>query len=158
MAETEEEKGFSINKIYIKDFSFEAPRSPAVFTKDVDWKPDLTINVGWVTNKFAETTFETVLKVTITADLEEKTVYLVEVQQAGVFGLEGYNDEETELLLNTHCPQILFPFVREAIADMVGKGGFPQMMLKPMQFDALYAQSKAQADAEGSQPDEESVQ
>ncbi len=158
MAETEEEKGFSINKIYIKDFSFEAPRSPAVFAKDTDWRPDLKINVGWVTNKFTETTFETVLKVTITADLEEKTVYLVEIQQAGIFGLKGYSDEEMELVLNTNCPQILFPFVREAIEDMVGKGGFPRMMLQPMQFDALYAQNKAQAETEGSQPDEESVQ
>ncbi len=158
MAGTDAEKSFTIRNIYIKDLSFEAPKSPAVFSKDVSWKPRLKINIGWVTNKLSDTLFESVLKVTVTADLEKKTVYLVEVQQAGIFELKGCSKEEIEPLLNTYCPQILFPFVREAIADMVGKGGFPQLMLKPMDFDAIYAQNKAQAEIEEPQPDEESVQ
>lgn len=156
MADTDIEKSFTMHKIYVKDFSFEAPRSPEIFSADVKWKPKLTINVGWETNKISETSFESVLKATVTADLEDKTVYLVEIEQAGLFGIEGYNDEEMEHLLNSFCPQVLYPFVREAIADVVGKGGFPRMLLKPMQFDALYAQHKAQAKTKESQPDEES--
>ncbi len=158
MADTDAEKHFSISKLYIKDLSFEAPSSPAFFAGDVNWNPNLKINIGWVTNKISDKLFESVLKVTITAYLEEKTVYLAEVQQAGIFELKGYSKEEMEPLLNTYCPQLLFPFVREVIADVVGKGGFPQLMLKPMDFEAIYAHNKAQAETEEPQPDEESAQ
>ncbi len=158
MADIDAEKSFTINRIYVKDLSFEAPRSPAVFSTELNWKPNLKINIGWISNKLSETTFESVLSVTVTADLEEKTVYLVEIQQAGLFELKGYSEEEMGPLLNSYCPQVLFPFVREAIADVVGKGGFPRMMLKPMHFDAIYAQNKAQTETENPQPDEESAQ
>ncbi|MEE8429339.1 MAG: protein-export chaperone SecB, partial [Gammaproteobacteria bacterium] len=96
MADIDAEKSFSIKNIYVKDLSFEAPKSPAIFSKDVSWKPKLTINIGWVTNKLSETTFESVLKATVTANLEEKTAYLVELEQAGLFEVKGYSEKEME--------------------------------------------------------------
>ena len=158
MADTDVEKKFSINKIYIKDISFEAPNSPAVFATNTNWEPSTKIDIGCASRQLGETTVETVLTITVTTGLEEKTVYLIEVQQAGLFELAGYNKEELAFMLNVYTPNILFPFVREAVSDVVAKGGFPRMMLKPVNFDVLYAQKIEQLRIEDSPSGETSPQ
>ncbi len=142
---------FAIQKIYLKDSSFETPNSPEVFRGE--WKPKVSVDLTSETRKLDDNTFETVLKVTVTAKLEEKTAYLCEVHQAGVFTLSGFSGETLEALLGSYCPANLFPYAREVVSDLVSKGGFPQMLLGPVNFDALYMQRKqkkaaAQAPAE----------
>lgn len=155
MAETSEDKKFTIAKVYIKDISFEAPKSPAVFSQDTQWKPDTKINLSWAAGQLSKATYEAVLTVTITALLDEEVVYLVEIQQAGLFVIKGYEKEELEFLLRGYCPNVLFPFAREAVSELVNKGGFPRLLLKPVDFDVLYAQNKAQLLTQDSQPNEE---
>ncbi|MCP1673355.1 preprotein translocase subunit SecB [Natronocella acetinitrilica] len=131
---------FAIQKIYLKDSSFETPNSPEVFRGE--WKPKVSVDLTSETRKLDDNTFETVLKVTVTAKLEEKTAYLCEVHQAGVFTLSGFSGETLEALLGSYCPANLFPYAREVVSDLVSKGGFPQMLLGPVNFDALYMQRK----------------
>ncbi|MDH5516920.1 MAG: protein-export chaperone SecB [Gammaproteobacteria bacterium] len=133
------QKNFAIQKLYLKDVSFEAPLSPAVFSEE-NWAPEINVQLNTESNALAENVIESVLKITVTAQHEQKTVFLVELHQAGVFTLEGFNDEEKAGMIGSYCPNLLFPFAREAISDLVTKGGFPQLLLAPVNFDALYAQ------------------
>ncbi len=135
---TEQQQQFAIQKIYLKDMSYEAPNVPHCFTQP--WKPEMNINLSWEVNPLSEDQHEVVLSITVTAKLEEKTAFLVEVQQAGIFTAKGFANEELSPLLGSYCPNLLFPFAREAISDLVAKGGFPQMLLAPVNFEALYAQ------------------
>ena len=129
---------FAIQKVYLKDVSFEAPNSPSVFTKD--WQPETNIQLNTRTQLLDEGIHEVELSVTVTTKSAGKTAYLVEVKQNGVFTAKGFAEQELGHLLGSYCPTILFPFAREAISDLVSKGGFPQMLLTPVNFDALYAQ------------------
>ena len=144
---------FALQKIYLKDLSFETPNSPAIFTEQ--WDPSVNVELQSSGSAVAENVHEVVLTVTVTAKLGEKTAYLVEVQQAGVFAVAGFNDEERAHMLGSYCPNILFPYAREAISDLVAKGGFPQMLLGPVNFDAMFAehmqrqQQQAQAQGDG---------
>lgn len=131
---------FTIQKVYVKDVSFETPHSPEVFRQD--WKPAVNMEMSSDSTHIEETLYEVVLTITITVSMEEKTVYLVEVNQAGIFNIGGFPDEAMERMLSTICPNILFPFAREFISDLVTRGGFPQLLLAPVNFDALYAQHK----------------
>lgn len=135
----EEQKNFVIQKIYIKDVSFESPNSPAVFSED-DWAPEINVQLNTESNDIAENVIEVVLKITVTAKHKESTAFLVELHQAGIFTLEGFDPEEKSGMLGSYCPNVLFPFAREAINDLIGKGGFPQLLLAPVNFDALYQQ------------------
>lgn len=149
MAENEEkaaEKRLAIQKIYVKDFSFESPRSPQVFGK-TDWSPKTDLNLRSSHTTIADDNHEVVLAVTVEAKEEDNTLFLVELQQAGVFHISGYGDVELKALVGSFCPNILFPYARESIASMVAKGGFPEFVLQPINFDALYAQGLAQAEA-----------
>lgn len=128
----------SIKKIYVKDFSFESPNSPSVFTEQLN--PAVDIHFGNATKELGENNHEVVLTVTVTVKENEKSVYLVEVQQAGIFTIVGFPDDHMAPILATACPNILFPYAREAISDVVTKGGFPQLLLSPVNFDMLYAQ------------------
>jgi preprotein translocase subunit SecB len=137
---------FAIQKIYVKDVSFETPNSPAVFT-ETNWTPEVNVQLNSRAAPMADQMHEVVLSVTITAKLGDKIAYLVEVQQAGIFRTEGFEQQQLNHLLGSFCPNILFPYVREAISDMVTRGGFPQMLLAPVNFDALYAQHMQQQQA-----------
>lgn len=137
-ASNSEEKQFSIQKIYTKDLSFETPNTPAVFT--AKWEPTVDFNLSTNVTTLEQNMFEVTLKVTITVKCGEMTAYLVEVNQAGIFALGGFNDQEMGPMMGSFCPNILFPYAREAISDLVTRGGFPQLLLAPVNFDALYAQ------------------
>jgi len=148
MAEQEQaaEKQLAISKIYIKDFSFESPQSPTVF-KSGDWKPQTNLNLRSSHTAIENNIHEIVLTITIEAKDEDKTLFLVELHQAGLFEISGYEGEELAAIAASFCPNILFPYARESIASMIQKGGFPEFVLQPINFDALYMQSKQAAAA-----------
>lgn len=137
---TPEQNGpqFALQRIYTKDISFETPNSPAIFSEK--WEPSINVDLNSASKMLHEGVFEVVLSVTVTTKVGDKTAYLAEVQQAGIFTLSGFNEQEMGGMLNSYCPNLLFPFAREVIADLVSKGSFPQMLLTPINFDALYAQ------------------
>jgi preprotein translocase subunit SecB len=128
----------AIQKIYAKDISFEAPNSPQVFLGE--WKPHVDVQLANHTTSLGNDVHEVVLTVTITVQSESKTSYLVEVQQAGIFSITGFPPQHLAAVLATLCPNILFPYAREAVSDLVTRGGFPQFLLAPVNFDTLYAQ------------------
>jgi len=132
------EKQFSIQKVYTKDISFESPNTPKIFTEK--WEPAIDFNLGTHVTALENSLYEVALTVTITVKLGETTAYLVEVNQAGIFTLIGFTDQEMGPMVGSFCPNILFPYAREAVSDLVAKGGFPQLLLAPVNFDALYAQ------------------
>jgi len=129
---------FSIQKIYIKDLSFETPNSPEVFTKE--WSPDVSVELDTKGNEVAKDVHEIVLGVTVTVKMGDQVAYLAEVYQAGIFTIKGFSNNEKSVMLGSYCPNVLFPFAREVISDLVTKGGFPQLLLAPVNFDALYQQ------------------
>lgn len=133
---------FAIHKIYVKDLSFETPNSPEIFQDD--WTPSVNMDISNSARVLEVPYYEVVLSVTVTVTIEEKTVYLAEVQQAGIFHIEGFDEETLNRLTGTACPNILFPFAREMISDLVTRGGFPQLLLAPVNFDALYMQQLQQ--------------
>ena len=150
MAEKEEkfenpaEAQFSIQKVYVKDLSFETPNSPEVFK--MEWKPVVDMHLTNEATPLGDHLYDVVLSVTITVKIGDATVYLIEVNQAGVFFINKIPEDVIERMLATVCPNILFPFAREAVSDIVTRGGFPQLLLSPVNFDALYLQQKQQAE------------
>lgn len=132
------EKQFSIQKIYTKDISFETPSSPKVFTEK--WEPRVDFNLSTNVQTLESDLYEISLTVTVTVKCGETTAYLVEVCQAGIYTLKGFTEEEMGPMVGSFCPNILFPYAREAVSDLVTRGGFPQLLLAPVNFDALYAQ------------------
>lgn len=140
------EKHISIVKIYIKDFSFESPQSPGIF-KSGEWSPKTDLNLRSSHTKVEGDHHEVVLTLTIDAKENDKTLFLVELHQAGLFELTGYNDEELSAIVGSFCPNSLFPYAREAIASIIRHGGFPEFLLQPINFDALYLQGKQHAAA-----------
>ena len=146
---------FTVEKIYVKDVSFEVPGAPAIFTENV--QPELQLNLNQRVQRLGENAFEVVLGVTLTCKAGDKTAYVAEVQQAGVFALVGLEPQAIDVLLGTQCPNILFPYVRQTVSDLIQAGGFPPFLLQPINFDALYAetlrqrQQQAGADAAASE-------
>ncbi|MGA8203809.1 MAG: protein-export chaperone SecB [Woeseiaceae bacterium] len=136
-------KQVTIAKIYLKDFSFESPQSPAVF-RSADWNPKTNLNLRSRHNEVEGDLHEIVLTITIEAKEEDKTLFLVELHQAGLFEITGYGQEEIGPIVGSFCPSVLFPYARESIANAVQKGGFPEFVLQPINFDALYLQSRQQ--------------
>lgn len=141
---------FEIQKVYLKDVSLETPNSPLIFTEQ--WQPQTEVRLETAATPLTEDLFEAVLTLTMTAKLGERTAYLVEVQQAGLFTLRGFEEPQLGHMLHSFCPNILFPFAREALADLVGKGGFPPLLLNPINFDALYMQRLQQQQQEAPAP------
>ena len=144
-----EEPIFEIKKVYTKDMSLETPNSPQVFT--VEWNPDVNVQLHTDANKLDEQFFEVTLTVTVTTKIEERTAYLVEVQQAGIFQLAGIGDDDLGPVLGSMCPGILFPYAREAVSDLITRAGFQPMLLTPVNFDAMYYQhvmSQAEGETE----------
>jgi len=138
-AQNQAQGQFSIQKIYTKDVSFETPNSPAIFAEN-KWEPEVSVQLNSQAGQMENNMHEVVLAVTVTAKMNDKTAYLAEVQQAGVFQATGFDESQLSHLLGAFCPNILFPYVRETISDLIARGGFPQMLLQPVNFDALYAQ------------------
>jgi preprotein translocase subunit SecB len=132
------EKQFAIQKIYTKDLSFETPNSPKIFTEK--WEPSVDFNLGTHVNPLENSFFEINLTITITVKNQDTVAYLVEVNQAGIFSLGGFTEQEMGPMVGSFCPNILFPYAREVVSDLVVRGGFPQLLLAPVNFDALYAQ------------------
>jgi preprotein translocase subunit SecB len=144
MAENEQksERQFVVHRIYTKDLSFESPNSPDIFRRE--WQPEHELNLNTKVNKLADDAFEVVLSVTVTIKIGDKTAIIVEVHQAGLFGVQGFPEQELGPLLGAYCPNLLFPYAREAVTDLVTKGSFPQLVLQPVNFDALFAQHQQQ--------------
>ena len=145
---TQEAQGpqFAVQRVYIKDSSFEAPNSPEVFTQP--WKPEIGLEMNTATKQLGDVAFEVVLTLTVTVKNADQTAFLVELQQAGIFTIAGLGEQELHHTLGAFCPNLLFPYAREAIDAMVVKASFPALMLAPVNFDALYAQQMAQQQAE----------
>lgn len=143
---------FAIQRIYVKDVSFEAPLAPAIFRKE--WQPAVQLDLDTRSEKLDDGSFEVVLSLTVTARLGEEVAFLCEVQQAGIFALPAVEEEvQMAHMLASFCPNILFPYAREAVASLVNRGTFPQLNLSPVNFDALFAQylQKRQAEAQAQQ-------
>lgn len=138
------EKRIAINKIYVKDFSFESPQAPSVFHSS-EWNPQTNLNLRSSHNEVGGDIHEVVLTITVDAAEGDTTLFLVEIHQSGLFEIAGYNKEELGAIIGSFCPNILFPYARESIAAIIQKGGFPEFVLQPINFDALYMQSRAQA-------------
>jgi protein-export chaperone SecB len=140
---------FAIQRIYLKDISFETPMGVEAFTKQ--FKPNIQQDLNVQVNQLDETTHEVILLLTITAKIEGRTVFLVEVKQAGIFAISGFEGLQLSQVINTACPQILFPYAREAIDSILNRGTFPPLMLAPINFDAVFAQAvvAARQQAEG---------
>jgi preprotein translocase subunit SecB len=130
----------AVQKIYLKDVSFEAPTAPAIFQEQV--QPRIDMNLTQKVSNVGENLFEVVLAVTVTCKAGDKTAYLCEVQQAGVFGCAGFDPAQLDAVLGTYCPHVLFPYVRQVISDLIQSGGFPPLFLQPINFEQVYAESQ----------------
>lgn len=140
---------FALQRIYVKDLSFESPNAPTVFQQQ--WKPQVNLDLNTSHTKISDNQYEVVLSLTVTAKLDDKVAYLVEIQQGGVFLVQGIEGPQLGQMLGAYCPNILFPYAREAIDGIVNKGSFPALMLAPVNFDAIYAQAlkRKQEEAQG---------
>jgi len=149
--EEQQQAQFQLQKIYMKDVSYEVPNAPQVFQED--GQVEIKMNLAQKVDNLADGVHEVVLTVTVTANLGEKTAYLAEVQQAGIFSISGLNEQATHAALNTLCPHTLFPYARRAITDLVADGGFPPLVLQPINFDQIYSKrmQEAQAQAQNSE-------
>lgn len=148
------DKRLVISKIYLKDLSFESPQSPGVFTEN-EWKPQTNLNLRSSHHEVKDDYHEVVLTITVEAKEGDKTLFLVELAQAGVFEIVGYGKDELGAIVGSFCPNILFPYARESIASAVQKGGFPEFLLQPINFDALYFQSRQQAAAQAKEAEQQ---
>ena len=146
--EEQQQAQFQLQKLYMKDVSFELPNAPQIFQED--GQVEIKMNLAQRVENLAEGVHEVVLTVTVTATLGEKTAYLAEVQQAGIFSIIGLNEQAMHAALNTLCPHTLFPYARRSVTDLVADGGFPPLNLDTIDFLQLYRtelQRRAQAEA-----------
>ncbi|MEJ2668965.1 MAG: protein-export chaperone SecB [Gammaproteobacteria bacterium] len=130
---------FNLQRIYIKDLSFEVPGAPAVFRSE--WKPEVQLELNNHAEKVEDGIYEVVLTLNVTVKNQEKTAFIVELKQAGIFLVKGFDQKQLPVLLGSYCPSVLYPYAREAVSDVVGKGSFPQLLLAPVNFEALFAES-----------------
>lgn len=137
---------FTIKKIYCKDISFETPNSPAIFK--TEWKPDAEMHLQTDAKEVAPGEYEVALMVTVTLSVGGKTAFLAEVNHAGIFGISGLTSDEMGRTLGSYCPNILFPYVREVLSDLVTRGGFPPFILAPVNFEAIYKKHLAEQSEE----------
>jgi preprotein translocase subunit SecB len=138
---------FLLQQLYVKDLSFEAPNSPAIFQAS-GIEPETELNIRNSHTTYDNNQYEVVLHIRVHAKKDAQTIFLVEIDQAGLFRMEGYSTDQVNTLLGTQCPATLFPYARESIASLVGKGGFPPLILQPISFDALYAQARERQKAQ----------
>jgi preprotein translocase subunit SecB len=145
-ADAAQQPSLQIEKLYVKDLSLEVPNAPQVFTQQV--QPEVEVQITTASAQFAEGYFEVTVSATVTARAAERTLFLAEAAQAGIFSLRNVPAEQLAALLGIACPQILFPYLREAISDVVVRGGFPPVLLNPVSFEALYMQRMQQQAAQ----------
>jgi preprotein translocase subunit SecB len=150
-AEEQQQAQFQLQKLYVKDVSFEVPNAPQVFQQE--GQTEVKLNLAQKVDDLAEGVHEVILTVTVTATADDKTAYLAEVQQAGIFAISGLPEQGRHAALNTLCPHTLFPYARRLITDLVAEGGFPPLVLQPINFDQIYAQrmKDAQEQAQAAQ-------
>jgi preprotein translocase subunit SecB len=141
-----EKKGIQPHKIYLKDVSFESPNSPAIFT--LDWKPDVEIEIDNKSAVLADDLHEIVLTLTVTVRVGESVAFLAEIHQAGIFIVRGLDPEELHRAQHVFCMRTLYPYASAALTDIVTKGGFPQLLLAPVNFNGIYAQRQRDAGAQ----------
>jgi preprotein translocase subunit SecB len=151
MAEQPQQIEFNIQRIYVKDISFECPNSPIVFKKE--WAPEISMDIDTKSKKLEDNVYEVVLSLTTTAKVGEDVAFLCEVQQAGIFSVGELEETQMAHCLNAFCPNILFPYAREAVASLVTRGTFPQLNLAPVNFDALFQQAMVSKQAETAEPE-----
>ena len=153
-AATTEDSGpvFAIQRIYLKDLSFETPMGPSVFQKQ--WQPKVNQDLNTKNTKLENDLYEVALRLTLTVTDGEDTIYILEVKQAGIFAIKGLDPKQITHVINTTCPNILFPYAREAVDSVLSKGSFPALMLPPINFDALFASALKQAEEEGKEAPE----
>ena len=150
--QSQEQGQFSLQRFYVKDSSFESPNAPESFQKQ--WKPEVKLDLNSRSRKLSDDTFEVDVKVTATAENDGDTAFLVEVVLGGIFHIKGIEGEQLKHMLGAFCPNILFPYVRETIDQLVVKGSFPALMLAPINFEALYQQSQTQQAQAAAKPEE----
>jgi preprotein translocase subunit SecB len=139
-----------LQRIYLKDASVEVPQAPQIFTRP--WAPQIDVQVGTATSPVSEGFFQVMLTLTVTAKQGEENGFLVEVHQAGIFQITGFPAEELQAVLAGYCPGIVFPFAREAVAELVQRAGFPPVLLQPINFEAMYAEHVARSRAQATAP------
>ncbi|TDJ45829.1 MAG: protein-export chaperone SecB [Gammaproteobacteria bacterium] len=135
---------FMLQKLYLKDLSFEAPNSPELFTNQTV-EPQIQMNLKNRHQRIEADEYEVALTVSVHATIESRTLYIIEVDQAGLFTISGYDHDALMSLIGSFCPSTLFPYIRETISTIIGQGGFPRVLLQPINFDALYSRSKEDA-------------
>lgn len=140
---------FAVQRIYVKDISFEAPNSPSVFQQP--FKPKVGLNLDTTSEQVGDGLYEVVIKVTaqVTHSEEGTTSFLAELEQAGLFRITGIEGEQLDHTLGAFCPNVLFPYARECIDNLVNRGGFPPLMLSPVNFEAIYARKKQRQAEQG---------
>ncbi|BBD78772.1 protein-export chaperone SecB [Aerosticca soli] len=133
-----------LQKIYVKDLSFEAPHAPQIFQEiaATEEQPQVELNLGQRATALGNDLYEVVLSLTLTCALGERTAYLAEVHQAGVFGIAGFSEQDQAGIIGSYCPNLLFPYARQVISTLVLEGGFPPFLLQPINFDALFAEQQ----------------
>ncbi|ARU55697.1 MAG: protein-export chaperone SecB [Pseudomonadales bacterium] len=141
---------FALQRIYVKDVSFESPNAPTIFQGE--WKPQVNLDLNTSSSKVSDKQYEVVVSLTVTAKVEDKTAFIAEIQQAGIFFIDNIEGANLNQTLGAFCPNLLFPYAREAIDNMVGRGSFPPLMLAPVNFDAIYAEAVRRKQEEGQQP------
>ena len=134
---------FAIEKIYVKDLSLEIPNAPTIFLERET--PEINMQLGGKNQTIEESLYEVLLTVTVTAKIKDKIMFLVEVKQAGIFRIQNLSNEEIDPVLGIGCPNILFPYLREVVSDVVTRAGFPPVILSPVNFEGIYQQKKAEA-------------
>lgn len=132
------EPEFAIQRLYVKDLSFEAPHAPLVFLEE--WQPEVNMDLATKANDLGKDNHEIVLTVTVNVTMKDKTIFLAEVHQGGIFTIKNFPKEKMRPMLGSFCPNILYPYAREVITDLIMRGGFPQLYLAPINFDALLEQ------------------
>jgi preprotein translocase subunit SecB len=147
MAEVQQpaQMGFNIEKIYVKDLSVEVPNAPGVFLERE--APQMDVQLHTEGNGMGEDMYQVSITATVTAKIKDKTLFLVEITQAGIFRIQGVPKEQLPMVLGIGCPNIVFPYLREAISDVVIRAGFPPLSLNPVNFEALFAQQQQQQQA-----------
>jgi preprotein translocase subunit SecB len=137
---------FTVEKVYVKDVSFEVPGAPAVFNEQA--QPQLQMNLQQAVQRLNDSAYEVVLGINLTCTIGDKSIYVAEVKQAGVFGLAGFDAAALDGMLGVHCPTVLYPYARQLISDLIQAGGFPPFFLQPINFEALYAEGLRQRAAQ----------
>lgn len=153
---TTQEVAFAIQRIYTKDLSYEAPHAPAIFREN--WQPEVKIDLKTENSQLAQDVYEVVLRLTVTVTSGARVAFLIEAHQAGIFTIQGLPEDQLAHAIGSACPNILFPYARETISDMVTRGGFPQLLLAPINFDALFLQHVEQLQKEQAEKDKASAE